>query len=383
MRKRICHVITGLPRAGAQRVLVDLLAHRDPSLDVEVVSLLPRDAMAADVEAEGVPVWSASLDRSTRLPARLAELAAHLRRMRPSLVHTWMYHADVIGGLVAKVVAPTAPVVWHLHHGTQDFDRLRPSTRALVGIGARLSSRLPARIIACAESTRRLHVARGYDPTKMKVIRNGVDVERFHPRGDGPRTVLPSLGVPSDAPVVGLAARFHPHKDHATFLAAAQRLGARRPDVHFVLCGAGVETSNPAFAAVARSERFHLLGERDDLDRLLPELDISSLSSTVEACSLVLLESMAAGVPCVATDVGDSAHLVGDTGRVVPPRDPEALAAGWEAVLSLDDGARRALGRAARARAAREYALPAVARAIERVHDEVLNLAPEPVDGPR
>lgn len=374
MRKRICHVITGLPRAGAQRVLVDLLAHRDrQDFDAQVLSLLPRDAMAGDVEALGVPVTSAELGRSVSLPLRLAGLGAHLRRARPDLVHTWMYHGDVLGGAASKLVHPSVPVVWHLHHSTLDFDRFRPSTRAIAAAAAPLSWVLPGRIIACAESSRRLHVARGYDPSKMVVIRNGVDADTYRPRPDGPRPLLAELGLTEPVRLVGLAARFHPQKDHATFLAAARQLAARRSDVHFVLCGAGVTPDDPRLREAATLPFVHLLGERDDLDALLPQLDVSGLSSAAgEACSLVLLESMAAGVPCVTTDVGDSATLVGETGRVVPPRDPEQLAAAWEALLDLPPAERRALGEAARDRVLTAFTLPRVARAIEGVYRQLL-----------
>lgn len=374
MGKRICHVITGLERAGAQRVLVDLLAHHDRSTyDVEVISLLPRDALAEEVEAHA-PLWCADLDRDAGLPLRAAALVRHLAARRPSLVHTWMYHGDVIGGLAAKLARRDTPVVWHLHHGTLDFDRFRPSTRALAALAGPLSRTLPHRIIACAESSRRLHSARGYDDRKMIVIRNGVDTARHRPRPPGPRPLVAELGLTEPVRLVGLAARFHPQKDHATFLAAARHLAARRPDVHFVLCGRGVDATNPAFAEVAGWDRLHLLGERTDVADVLAQLDVSGLSSAAgEACSLVLLESMAAGIPCVTTDVGDSAALVGDTGRVVPPRDPRALADAWASVLALDDDARRALGRAARHRAEAQFSLGRVAQAIEAVYAETLS----------
>lgn len=374
MGKRICHVITGLPRAGAQRVLVDLLAHRDAeAFDAEVISLLPRDALATEIEALDVPLWCADLERDAALPWNLGRLAGHLWRRRPDLVHTWMYHGDVLGGLVTKLVHPRVPVVWHLHHGTLDFDRFRPSTRALAGVAAPLSHRLPSRIIACAESSRRLHVERGYDASKMIVIRNGVDAERYRPRAPGARPLVAELGLSEPVRLIGLMARAHPQKDHPTFLAAARRLRAIRNDVHFILSGAGVQLDNPAFASVRDDRHVHLLGEREDVEQLLPQLDISGLSSAAgEACSLVLLESMAAGVPCVTTDVGDSAYLIGSTGSVVPPRNPDALAGAWATLLSLDDDARRALGAAGRARVEAEFSLPRVARAIEAVYARLL-----------
>ena len=376
-RRRISHVITGLDRAGAQRVLSDLLLYRDKDrFDVEVVSLLPRRGLADEIEAMGIPVWAAGFRKDVSLPVQVAALHLHLARRRPDLVHTWMYHGDVIGGVAAKLTGPRTPVVWHLHHTTMDTERFKPSTRMLASTAARLSYRLPAKILACAESSRRVHVEGGYDPTKMVVIRNGVDVERFRPRAPDDRRWLHSLlGLAPSVRLVGLAARFHPQKDHGTFIAAARRLMADHKDVHFVLCGAGVESGNPAFADVLPTGRFHLLGERPDVPQILAELDVSVLSSAAgEACSLVLLESMASGVPCVTTDVGDSAFLVGKTGKVVAPRDPGALASAIGALLNLEPSERRALQAQARQRAEDSFPLTKVARAIEAVYDEVLSL---------
>lgn len=372
MGDRICHVITGLPRAGAQTVLFDLLTHRDASrYEATVVSLLARDTMVDDIEALGVPVYCANMGRNLALGWRWAKLAAHLRAIKPDLVHTWMYHGDVIGGLTAKGMAWSVPVVWHLHHSTKDVDKR--STRALAACAAPLSRVVPARIIACAHTSKTVHVERGYDASKMVVIANGVDAERYRPRPAGPRPLVRQLGLTEPVKLIGLAARFHPQKDHVNFLNAAQILAAQRNDVHFVLCGAGVVAAEPTFFDAARSDRIHLLGDRADLDQLLPQFDLSGLSSVSgEACSLVLLESMASGVPCVTTDVGDSARLVGDTGRVVRPKDPEALAAAWQDLLNLAPEQRAALGARARARAVEQYSLTRTASAIEAVYADVL-----------
>ena len=380
-RPRVCHVITGLDRAGAQRVLADLLAFRDRSrFETEVVTLRPRTGLADEIEGLGVPVWSANMQRGPSMPLRWAGLARRWAARPPDLVHTWMYHGDVIGGVTAKLVHHRTPIVWHLHHTTLDFDRFRMSTRMLAKAGAGLSFRLPARILACADSARRIHVDAGYDPSKMVVVRNGVDTDRFRPRSGAPDGWLHrEIGIPLPDPglpwprLVGLIARFHPQKDHSTFLAAARRLIARRPDLHFVMCGAGVESDHPLFAEAAATGRIHALGERRDLGRVLPELDVSVLSSAAgEACSLVLLESMASGVPCVTTDVGDSAYLVGDVGRVVAPRSPAALAAAIESIVDLEPAAAAGLRRRARQRAVDSFGLERVARAVEGTYADVL-----------
>jgi glycosyltransferase involved in cell wall biosynthesis len=159
-----------------------------------------------------------------------------------------------------------------------------------------------------------------------------------------------------------MVARVDPQKDHPNFVRAAALLAARRPDVRFVLCGQGADRENVALvrdlAERGLEDRFLLLGRRGDVDRVMAALDVCTLSSAYgEAFPLAIGEAMACGVPCVVTDLGDCAHLVGDTGGVVPPRDPAALAAAWEAMARLGPDGRGRLGLAARERIARNFAL--------------------------
>jgi glycosyltransferase involved in cell wall biosynthesis len=168
--------------------------------------------------------------------------------------------------------------------------------------------------------------------------------------------------------VIALCARVDPQKDHPTFVRAAALLARRRPAVRFLLCGDGATAENAGLVAeIARSgagDRFLLLGRRSDVPRLLCGVDVSTLSSAYgEAFPLAIGEAMACAVPCVVTDLGDCAHLVGDTGRVVPPRSAGALAAAWEALVDAGEGGRRRLGQAARARIAEHFTLGRVVEA--------------------
>jgi glycosyltransferase involved in cell wall biosynthesis len=194
------------------------------------------------------------------------------------------------------------------------------------------------------------------------------------------------LGIPPEAPVIGLMARFDPQKDHRTFIGAARILAesgadgaagggrtspqagllARAP--RFVICGENVGWDNPAYRRLIGEgpdgpfgSLFRLLGRRHDLRRLYNSFDLSGTSSLGEGFPNVVGEAMACAVPCVVTDVGDSALIVGNTGVVVPPTDPSALAAGWRKLLGLPPGERARLGRSARERIEREYGIGAVA----------------------
>jgi glycosyltransferase involved in cell wall biosynthesis len=160
-------------------------------------------------------------------------------------------------------------------------------------------------------------------------------------------------------------------KDHETFLNAASRVVGERTSVRFVLVGRDTPTLAPCVARHGLGDRVFLLGERCDVDRLLPGIDIACLSSISEGFPNVLGEAMACEVPCVTTDAGDARLIVGDTGLVVPPRDPAALAGAMLELIDRGPAGRRILGQAARARIEKEYALPRIVERYETVYEEL------------
>jgi glycosyltransferase involved in cell wall biosynthesis len=203
-----------------------------------------------------------------------------------------------------------------------------------------------------------VHRRKGYKPRAWVWIANGVDTRGFTPHRAERDSFRQAIGIPRDRFAIGLIARFHPMKDHRGFFAAAKILAARRSDAIFVLAGSGTEASGAIDAMIAAeglAGRVILLGTRLDMTSIYPALDMVTLSSAYgEGCPNVLLEAMACGVPCVATDVGDCARIIGDTGEVVQPRDPAALAAAWETLAGKDLAQ---LGAAARSRAETLFAL--------------------------
>jgi glycosyltransferase involved in cell wall biosynthesis len=228
-----------------------------------------------------------------------------------------------------------------------------------------LSRSLPVRIVSCSERAREFHVAQGYAGDKMLVIPNGFDLSAFAPLPAARAEVRRELGIPPQAPVVGMVARYHAAKDFGTFAAAAGRLLRDLPDAWFALCGDGVTADNAELRALLGAagalERCRLLGRRTDVARLQSALDVFTLSSVTEGFPNSLGEAMACGVPCVTTDAGDCGWILGNPELVVARRDPEALAAAWRRVLLLDPGARRALGDAGRSRIAGTFAIESVA----------------------
>jgi glycosyltransferase involved in cell wall biosynthesis len=213
----------------------------------------------------------------------------------------------------------------------------------------------------------------GYYVDSSRVIPNGIDTSLFAPSNEVRSTVRSWLGVPSNAFLIGLIARYHPQKDHATFLQAAALLIKRHPEVHFLLAGLEVDWENQTLQHLVQElkllNQIHMLGECSDILSLTAALDIAvSSSSYGEGLSLAIGEAMACEVPCVVTDVGDSAILVSNTGIVVPPRNPPALANAWECLIDAGAEARCELGKAARERILQHYSLESIVRNYENLY---------------
>ena len=221
-----------------------------------------------------------------------------------------------------------------------------------------------------------MHTALGYDPEKMVVIPNGFDLDLFKPDLEGGASIRQELGIPEDTMLIGLAGRFDPQKDHHNFIKAAALLPKEILNVQFLLCGDDITWGNRELAQwideAGLHRCFHLLGRRNDISRIMTALDIASSSSYGEGFPNVVGEAMACGTPCVVTDVGDSALIVGDTGIVVPPGDPDALALAWKELNEIGKDKRRELGCDARLRIRENFSLPSVVKQYEDLYKYVV-----------
>ena len=370
MTARVAHLIVGLDVGGAEKMLLSLVEHRDPQ-DQLVVSMTGGGTLLPDFLRTGARVESLGMRRGLPDPRAFARFRRLLAEHRPDVVQTWMYHADLLGGLAARSI----PVVWSIHAVDIERSGLRMTTRVTRALCARLSGRLPGRIVYCAESAARFHRSLGYASDKAVLIPNGVDVARFVPDETARGVLLEELGLPEGTELVGNLARFHPQKDHRTLARAAGLLLARRPQAHLVLCGRGVDDDNEMLVTWLREEgvyeRSHLLGERADTPKVLAALDVLALASAFgEAAPVVVMEAMSCGTPCVVTDVGDSARIVGESGIVVPPRRPEALAHALESCLATGPVTDRTSSDARR-RAIDYYSISSCADAYEKLYQEI------------
>ena len=369
-------MITGLATGGAERALLKLLAGSAGLRDTaRVLSLRDRGTVGPEIEALGVPVGAIGIRRSLPGAGAIRRFRWAVRAEPPAIVHGWMYHGNLAASYAARALPARPAVVWNVQHSVYSLTDEKPLTALVIRAGAWLS-RSADRIVYNSRAAAQQHERLGYAADRTVILPNGFDTTRFAPSPEHRARLREALGIPADALVVGLLGRYHPMKDHRTFLRAAALLGAR-PEVRFLLAGPGVDPGNHVLAAevaaLGLGPRTLLLGARPDPERVMAALDILCSSSSSEGSPNVVGEAMSAGVPCVVTDVGDSAWLVADTGVVVPPRDPAALAAGLRSLL--DSPQRVALGRRARERVVRAFALPAIAARYAALQAELLERA--------
>jgi glycosyltransferase involved in cell wall biosynthesis len=374
---RVTHIISGLSTGGAEMMLFKLLSVRDGQADhVEVVSLTDIGPVGAKIAKLGIPVKALEMRRGMPSITALVRLAKRLRDTRPRIVQTWMYHADLLGGLAARIVG-NVPVVWGIRNGMLEPRGNRRTTIWTAKLCARVSARVPRRIAVNSEKARRFHEGMGYCATKMKVIPNGFDLTAFKPDAGMRRSVRQELGLSPDALLIGLIARFDPQKDHRNFFEAAHELIQKRPDAHFILCGDGVDSDNTVLASwigeFGTKRQFHLLGRRDDVPRLTAALDIASCSSYAEAFPNVLGEAMACCVPCATTDAGDAVFIVGNTGIVVPAKNPRALADAWLRLVEMGCEGREQLGQSARQRVKEEFDINVIASRYKGLYEDIVS----------
>lgn len=348
---KVSHIITGLGQGGAEGALVRLICEsKDPAAHT-VISLMGEGVHAEALRATGVHVITLDAPRGRFSISAFHRLILAVRESSPDVVQTWMYHADLLGGLAAKWLG--IPVVWGVRHSDNSINDLGLKTWIVTKICSLLSYWIPELIVGCSRRAIDLHQAFGYS-SRFVYIPNGFD---FTKPIDS--VVLSFLHEP---PVFGHAARLHPIKDHANFLKAMDRLIGLRKSFRALMAGSGILLTNPLFRAIFPEDMKRVVspvGPQNDMSSFYASLDCFVLSSKGEAFPNVVAEAMLAGIPCIVTDVGDAAEIVGDTGWVVPPRNADALAnAMVEALDAMKDSEAWMVRKAkARARIVAEYSM--------------------------
>jgi glycosyltransferase involved in cell wall biosynthesis len=370
---RICFLIRSLDRGGTEgqlMVLANGLATRGHS--VSVVTLYGGGALATEFERAGIPVRAIGKQHRWDAVALLRRLLPVIREHRADVVHGYLDAGNILAALV-KPLAGGARIVWGVRTSHMDYDRYGwfPRFTATAQIAL---ARFADLVIANSLAGREHAVRAGFPAAKLRVIPNGIDTDHFRPDADAGRALRARWGIAPDDALIGLVARLDPMKGHGTFLGAAAILAQRIPHARFVCVGGGTPEVNARLRRIAEElgigDRVLWTGERTDVVAAYNALDVHVCASDGEGFPNVIAEAMACGTACVSTDAGDAGAILADTGIVVRPADPDALASAIETMLPRaandDEHIRR------RKRIVDSFAVPRLVEATEEALSRLL-----------
>lgn len=374
---KVLHVITGLNTGGAEMMLFKLLSKMDrKSFEQAVISLSDKGPVGESIESLEIPVYCLGIKHAVLSPFYLLKFVRLAKKYLPDLIQGWMYHGNFAALVGAFMVKRNIPVLWNIRGTHTDLSIENFFTSLLIWLGGKLSS-FPVVIVNNSKVSALAHQEKfGYLSDKWEIIPNGFDVHLFQPDAEAKVKLCSELRVDCDSVLIGLVGRYHPMKGHDIFLTAASLLVEKYRNVHFVLIGTEVDIYNNELAnrinQLNLRETIHLLGRRTDMVKLTAAFDVACSSSYGEGFSNAIGEAMSCGVPCVVTDVGDSGWIVGETGLVVPPGNPVALADAWVELIDMGEKGRRALGTIARQRVIDNFSLASVVCQYEALYERVL-----------
>ena len=376
----IVHIIIGLNYGygGAELMLLRLIKQMNKqhgSFKHHVVSLTPLGKLSENFINQGISVHALNLKSPLNLILVLIKLVLLLIQIKPCIVQTWMYHSDLIGGIAARI-AGISNIVWNIRN-TSIPQVGWSRTRLVIRVCAWLSTSIPRSIICCAEASRSSHILAGYDESKMVVIPNGFDLELFKDVSEMRVEARNQLQFDDNLIVIGIVGRFDVLKDYNNFINAAEIIARQRAHVKFLMVGRDIDYSNGRLVSWLQNtgfyERFVLLGERNDVPKLMCAMDIYCLSSCAEGFPNVVAEAMAAHLPCVVTDVGDAALIVQDSGEVVPKRNAILLAAALLLMTDLSRKERQYLGNRSRMIIETSFAINIISDRYMNLYLSILN----------
>lgn len=345
-------------------MLAKLVRETSSAVEHTVISLRGKGSVGPIIEECGARVHSWNLQGVIDSLGAFPSIAQTVMESRPDVIQGWMYHGNLVASLISIRMGMRCPVSWSIRCTLDSFpERLR--TRMLMRTEALLSRSAKSIVY---NSTRALgqHEAIGYAKRGV-VLPNGFDVKTFCPDPNVRALARRKLGIDAESFVVGYIGRLAPVKDLPTFLAAMGLFMTARNAVTAVVVGRGIPQVLEKFPEFAQSVfrlegRLKLLPEVSETVSLFNAFDVLVLSSSAEGFPNVIGEAMACGVPCVATDVGDCRSVIGDTGYLVPTKNPHAIAGALLKLVDMDAIARAKLGVSCRKRIVENFSLPVVAK---------------------
>jgi len=371
----IAFLVRSLEIGGAETQLAALAKGLDRSrFKATVFCFYATGALVRELRDAGIEVVALEKRGRWDVAHFLRRFYLQMRAVRPDVIHSFMGPPNLIATLM-QPFGGRPRVVWGVRSSQMKLSDYDVTWRLTFALERRLSH-LPDAIIANSFAGRDHLIAKGFCATRLSVVPNGIDVGRYEADAEAGQALRAEWGVGEQDRLIGLVARLDTKKDHVGFLRAASILSGQRSDVRFVLIGGDGRVNRDelkAFAASVEALESKVIwaGPRHDMTAVYSALDVNcSASAYGEGFPNVVAEAMASEVPCVVTDVGDAKRIVGDTGIVTPPGEPEALAEGLQRILDLDKAQRRTLGRDCRSRISEHFSERVMLERMAAIYDD-------------
>jgi glycosyltransferase involved in cell wall biosynthesis len=327
--KKVVHIITGLENGGAEAILYRLIINTDSIYQHEVVSLTNDGFYGVLLRDKGIKVTSLNLKSSLIIPFGIIKLIKIINFSKTNIIQTWMYHADIFGGLVAKCIG-IKNIIWGIHSTYLNPNETKFTTKLIVILSKFLSYIIPSKIICCSNVALESHIEIGYCKKKMIVINNGFDTSKFISNLDLRKVVRKDLNIEDNFFVIGMIARWHPVKDHNTLLRSLNKVKIDLLNWKCILIGEGITINNQDLQTLINSyglqENVICLGPVIDINAIINALDIHILSSSSESFGNVTAEAMSCSIPCIMTDVGEARNLLAQDCWIAEPRNDLQIA---------------------------------------------------------
>ncbi len=370
---KIVHIIASLNVGGTEMMLYKLLLRmRKDRFENIVFTLKKKGSLSKDFELQNIRVYNVGgMGVILRISALIRTLKI-LREINPDIIQGWLVHGNFVAQIASIFLPYRLSTLWNIRYAALPKHETKNSTLLIIKLLSLLSS-LPQTIIFNSKSGANDHIRMGYRRDKNCIIPNGFDTKLFSPSVKNRRSVRLELNIPEEAILIGLIGRFDPLKDHRCFFKAGEKLLSSKREIYLLLAGREVDWQNrhleQFIEKLGMREKVFLLGERKDVPRITAALDIAACSSISEGFPNVIGEAMSCGIPCVVTDVGDLAWIVGDSGIVVPPCNHEALCEAWQKMIELGSVKRQILGEKARERIKNHFSIQMIVQKYEQLYE--------------
>jgi glycosyltransferase involved in cell wall biosynthesis len=371
---KVLMIINSLDIGGAEMSLETLSYALNNQIQVEVISLSGSGNIAQRLKDTGIVVHELELRANRVLLNQYIALFSLIRKIKPDIVHTWMYHSNFFGGVIARL-AGVKKIIWSVHAFNISKGMLKFRTRTLIKCLALFSYFIPSRIICCSQKSLDVHRQLGYHSKKLVFIPNGVNTRLFSFSEESREAVRNELGIDGKQILVGCIGRYDVQKNQLGFLQTISYIKSMNLEYHFVFVGRGNSSQNKEICDEISSRNLSnnitLLGERQDISSILSALDIFAMPSKGEAFPVSLCEAMACEIPCIASNVGDIQLILGNISQAIDLKKFDTFA---EAIIELGSetsDSRKQLGIKLKQRVAENFSIDIVAQLHEELYDAI------------